>query len=94
LGVASGQYLVNENFTKMSFYRTFAGMICNVALNFILIPVYGIIGSALATLISYSAATFSIGFSKKTYKQFLMMLKSILMINLITAIYKRQIKFY
>ena len=92
LGVASGQYLVNENLTKISFYRTLVGMIVNVILNFILIPIYGIIGSALATLISYSIATFSIGFSKKTYKQLIMMMKSIFLIDLIYLFYKRILK--
>jgi O-antigen/teichoic acid export membrane protein len=77
LGVASSQYLINENLTKFSFFRTALGTVSNVILNFILIPLYGITGSALATLISYSVATFSIGFSKRTYKQTWMMIKSI-----------------
>ena len=92
LGVASGQYLVNENLTKISFYRTLVGMIVNVILNFIFIPIYGIIGSAFATLISYSIATFSIGFSKKTYEQLIMMMKSLFLIDLIHLFYKRIIK--
>ena len=92
LGVASGQYLVNENLTKISFYRTLVGMIVNVILNFIFIPIYGIIGSAFATLISYSIATFSIGFSKKTYEQLIMMMKSLFLIDLIYLFYKRIIK--
>ena len=82
LGVASSQYLVNENLTKISFSRTFIGMVTNVLLNFIFIPIYGIIGSAFATLISYSLATFSIGFSKKTFSQLKMMLNSVLLITL------------
>lgn len=86
LGVASSQYLVSENLTKISFMRTSLGMIVNVILNIILIPIYGIIGSAVATLISYSLATFSIGLFKKSRKQFLMMIKSIFLINLIPSI--------
>ena len=82
LGVASSQFLVNENLTKISFSRTLIGMIVNVILNFIFIPIYGIIGSALATLISYSLATFSIGFSKKTFGQLKLMMNSILFITL------------
>jgi O-antigen/teichoic acid export membrane protein len=82
LGVASSQYLITENLTKMSFYRTLMGMIANVILNYTLIPIYGITGSALATLISYSVATFSIGFSRKTFFQVGMMLRSIFFINL------------
>ncbi|RKZ00023.1 MAG: flippase, partial [Ignavibacteriae bacterium] len=60
LGVASGQYLVNENYTKIAFFRTFIGMIFNVVLNIILIPEYGIVGAAVATLVSYSIVLFSI----------------------------------
>jgi O-antigen/teichoic acid export membrane protein len=86
LGVASSQYLVTENLTKISLMRTSLGMIANVILNIIFIPRYGIIGSALATLISYSLATFSIVLFKNTSHQFVMMLKSILLINLIPSI--------
>lgn len=82
LGVASSQYLITENLTKLSFYRTLIGMIVNVILNLILIPKMGIIGSATATLVSYSMATFSIGFTKRTYHQLVMMIKSILFINM------------
>jgi O-antigen/teichoic acid export membrane protein len=77
LGVASSQYLINENFTKLSFFRTSVGMVLNVILNFILIPLYGILGSAIATLISYTVSTFSIVASKEGRFQTLMMLKSL-----------------
>ena len=86
LGVASSQYLVTENLTKISLFRTSLGMIVNVFLNIILIPKYGILGSAIATLISYSLATFSIVFFNNTSHQFMMMLKSIFFINLIPSI--------
>ena len=86
LGVASSKFLINENLTKISFYRTALGMIVNIILNIWLIPIYGIIGSALATLISYTIAVFSIGFSAQTEGQFGMMLKSVLFINLIKRI--------
>jgi O-antigen/teichoic acid export membrane protein len=86
LGVASSQYLINENLTKISFLRTFIGMVFNIVLNLILIPKMGIIGSALATLISYSVATFTIGLTKKTFHQSVMMVKSILFLNLFKLI--------
>jgi O-antigen/teichoic acid export membrane protein len=82
LGVASSQYLVVENLTKISFYRTLLGMIINILLNLILIPQIGIIGSALATLISYWVATFSLAFSEKTIEQVKMMVRSLLFISL------------
>ena len=89
LGVASSQYLINENLTKLSFSRTFAGMVVNVILNLILIPYYGIVGSAIATLISYTIATFSIFTSKKTTQQVKMMLKSLFLITFFNYISKR-----
>lgn len=88
LGVASSQYLVTENLTKISFMRTSLGMIANVILNLILIPTYGIIGSAVATLISYTIAVFSIGFFKESRKQFLMLIKALLFIDLIKYLRK------
>ena len=44
------EYL-SENLQKYSFYRTLAGAIINIILNYLLIPKYGIYGAAFATLI-------------------------------------------
>ncbi|GAG14193.1 unnamed protein product, partial [marine sediment metagenome] len=77
LGVASGQYLVAENYTRISFFRTFIGCIVNVILNIILIPRYGINGAAIATVVSYLVATFFIVFIPKTNRQVVLMLKSL-----------------
>lgn len=89
LGVSSSQYLITENLTKLSFYRTLLGMIVNVILNILLIPKFGIIGSAWATLISFSAATFSIGMTRKTFPQLIMMVKAIFFINLFKFVIQR-----
>lgn len=53
LGVASSQYLLNEGLKWLIFCRTVAGAISNVGLNLWLIPLYGPMGAALSTLISY-----------------------------------------
>jgi Na+-driven multidrug efflux pump len=42
-----------ENRAKMMFFFQLNGAIVNVLLNMLLIPRFGIVGSALATLISY-----------------------------------------
>ena len=90
LGVASSQYLINENLTKLSFMRTLIGMILNVVLNFILIPSYGIVGSAVATLVSYTVVTFILFNHQKFTLQFKMMMKSLFGITLIN--YLRQLR--
>ena len=86
IGVASSQYLIAEKLTKLTLYRTVPGLILNIILNLILIPSYGIVGSAYATLISYTFTVFSIGFLKITRKHFKMMLKSVLLITLVQHI--------
>lgn len=89
LAVANNQYLANENLTKLLLLKTLVGMIINVALNLVLIPIYGIVGSAIATLISYTTATFVLSFHKKYYNQFKMMIKSILGITLLGYLMKK-----
>lgn len=66
LGVASSQYLLVENLQKISFYRTLIGLIVNVMLNLMLIPDMGAKGAAIATVVSYFVATFSLVFFKST----------------------------
>ncbi len=52
LGIAQSQWLVTENFTQFSFAITSLGALANICLNILLIPAYGSIGAALATVIS------------------------------------------
>jgi O-antigen/teichoic acid export membrane protein len=58
LGIASGQYLVMENLTRVSLYKTLGGLLLNVALNLVLIPAAGARGAALATLVSQACASY------------------------------------
>lgn len=61
LGSAITQYFLSENHTLTTFYFNFFSMLTNVVLNLILIPRIGLIGAALATLISYSAGPIVVG---------------------------------
>jgi O-antigen/teichoic acid export membrane protein len=88
LGVANSQYLMTENLTRMSFYRTLMGMLANVALNYLLIPVYGITGSAIASLISNCIATFTIATTRRTFHQLGMMLRAIFFIDFFIFVYR------
>lgn len=76
LGVASSQYLLVEQLQKISFYRTLIGLICNVLLNLILIPNMGAKGAAIATVVSYFIATYSVIFFKKTRSHTILLLSA------------------
>lgn len=54
------QYLTIENKTRLIMYSSFIGAFTNVVLNLVFIPRFGIVGSAWATLISYSSIPFFI----------------------------------
>jgi PST family polysaccharide transporter len=66
LGVASSQYLLAENMQVISMYRTIIGMISNILLNLLLIPMFQAKGAAIATVVSYLISTFSIALFPKT----------------------------
>jgi PST family polysaccharide transporter len=53
LMIATSSYLIAENKTIFALFRNVLGMLVNVTLNWLLIPVFGIMGSAYATLITY-----------------------------------------
>ncbi|HEY2580343.1 MAG TPA: flippase [Mucilaginibacter sp.] len=89
LGAASSQYLIAENFNKVTFIRTGFGAIVNIVLNLILIPKMGMMGAAIATLAAYASATFFVIFIPKVNDQGVMMFKSLFLISLAKKIIKR-----
>ena len=54
LGVSSTIWILNENLQKYKLIMDVFGALLNIALNLYLIPKYGVLGAAYATLISYS----------------------------------------
>jgi PST family polysaccharide transporter len=81
LGVAQSPWSINEGLTRIALFRTVLGAIANVVLNLLLIPPYGPIGAAIATLISYAlSAVILNAFSSSTRRIFFLQLKSMLVI--------------
>jgi PST family polysaccharide transporter len=58
IGVLGGQQLIHENLVKIELQRAFLGAIANIGLNVVLIPRYGGIGSACATLVAQATASY------------------------------------
>ena len=80
IGVATGPWIINEGLGRIQFYRTVIGAITNILLNLYLIPKYGAIGAAIATLLSQAVAVyFSFAFLSRTREVFGMMTKAILL---------------
>ena len=81
LGIASSQYLLAGNLMWISLARTLAGLVCNVVLNFLLIPRYGALGAAAATACSSVVATFSMGAYAAARQHTGLMLKALVSIR-------------
>jgi PST family polysaccharide transporter len=56
LGCALHPWMVNEGCTRVAFENTAAGAVVNVVLNLLLIPAYGAIGAAIATVIAQATS--------------------------------------
>ncbi|BAZ84803.1 flippase [Dolichospermum compactum] len=79
MGVATSPWFIAEGLTEFSFHRTLIGAVVNVVLNFLLIPSYGGIGAAIATVISQAfAAFFSNATHPKTRKLFYLQIKCLI----------------
>lgn len=79
LGVAGSNHFIITNLQKFSFYKSLVGLIANILLNLFLIPKMGIVGAALATLISQVfASSLFLVLNKQTSILFQFQLKSLL----------------
>jgi polysaccharide transporter, PST family len=58
IGVGSSAWFIAEGLIHLSFQRTLMGGVINIGLNFLLIPAYGGVGAAIATVIAQAFASF------------------------------------
>lgn len=84
LGVASSRYYLTENLQKVELYKSISGCLSNIVLNFILIPIYGVKGAAIATVISqFFASTLFNLFLKRTREIFFIQVGSVNFLTLL-----------
>lgn len=82
LGVAQSLWDVTENHIKLSMMRTIAGAVINIFLNYFLIPQYGGVGAAIATVISYAFSSYILNIvSKKSRAIFMCQTKSLIFLK-------------
>lgn len=82
LGSVTARYLTVEGMEKKIAFRTFFALIINVILNFILIPIYGIEGAAMATLITIIMANYFINYLDQQLKPLLKICNKAMMLKL------------
>lgn len=58
IGIGAERWILMENLQIYSFYGKVMGAVSNVLLNLYLIPIWGINGAAVATVVSYALASF------------------------------------
>ena len=76
-GLATSQWYIAENMLKASLYRTTSGAVVNVVMNLFLLPKYGALGAAYATVISYGLSVFVLDyFQERTRLIFMIRLKA------------------
>lgn len=73
LGIASEKWLLIEGLQRYSLYRTMLGAIVNFGLNLFMIPKYGAIGAAYATVISFAIAAILFDLLKEKTRSMLKM---------------------
>jgi polysaccharide transporter, PST family len=83
LGVAQAPWDFSENLLKLGFYRTLSGAVSNVFLNVFLIPRYGALGAAIATVVSYAVSgVLANAFNSATRPILVMQMRSLFLMGL------------
>lgn len=91
-GLIASKWVVAENYVKNALLRTSLGALLNIGLNWFLLPRIGVMGAAIATLISYSFVNFfSMALWKKTRVCFRLQLESF---NLLRVFRVKKILYY
>jgi len=81
LGSVTARYLVAENMERKVAVRTFVALIINVILNYTLMPIYGIEGAAISTLVCLVVANYIIDYFDKDLVQLLRIKNNALRLN-------------
>lgn len=83
----SYRYFIAEGLQKSSFYRGLIGFFVNIILNYFLIPLYGAVGAAIATVVSQAMALYFFNFTNaKTRPMFYMQTKALTLMGSINTL--------
>jgi O-antigen/teichoic acid export membrane protein len=84
LAIANSRWFVAENLQSLLFYRAMSGAIINIVLNLTLIPLIGVNGAVISTIISYVFIAFIFDFfNSKTRHMATIKLKSVFLSGIV-----------
>jgi len=92
LGVARSVWLVSENLQRYTIVYALSGAVINVVLNFILIPAYGAIGAAYASLCAQATNILVLVMFKDTRQHTFLLLRSLSPVYMIEVIKNRIVR--
>jgi PST family polysaccharide transporter len=91
VGLASSKWFLAENMQLQSMYRTGVGAAINVGANFVLIPRYGAVGAALATLMAQMLPWLLLDpMRAETRRIMRMRVRALLIIPAVMSLYRRK----
>ena len=85
------KWIIMEDFLILSLYTQGFGGVLNIILNLLFIPTYGVMGAAIATLLSYAGASYFILFLIKSSRSQAKMMTLSLLLPLRVIIYRGKI---
>lgn len=90
LGHVREYWVTMENITRLSLYSTGLGALVNVGLNYVLIPAYGAVGAAYATLIALFCSSYLVNLILlRTFRIFCMQTQALLIVPAILRLKRR-----
>ncbi len=94
IGLVSNRFYTTENMQRLVLYKSILGVSINITLNFLLIPKFGVIGAAIAILITQISTSLVFTYiNPKTRILFFMSLKAFNIANLFLNFYKTSYPF-
>ncbi|TMS54357.1 flippase [Acinetobacter lwoffii] len=93
LSVVSGKWYINAGLQKIAIFRNAIGLIVAIFLNLILIPIYGITGASISTVIAYIFSSYFFDFfDLRTRKVFYQKTRSLFLVGVIGRLIEEVVK--
>jgi O-antigen/teichoic acid export membrane protein len=88
LGAFAGQTIIAENLQKFAYYKSFAACAVTIIANILFVPVWGLVGAAISTVLGLLVANFIGHYFIRSYK-FIFTLQLVIIKKIVGQFYQR-----